>query len=55
MRRVVIRILMILFFLQTIGGSFQCLPSDYDSYEEYLSVNFRTFINALSRGGEGLD
>jgi len=36
MGRVVIKIVMVLFFVP-IGSSFHCLPSDYDSYEEYLS------------------
>ncbi len=49
MRRIVIKIVMILFFIPIVG-SFQCLPSDYDSYEEYLSDwQYRTRSTAAIR------
>jgi len=40
---------MVLFFLPIVG-SFRCLPSDYDSYEEYLSDwQYRTPSSAAIR------
>ena len=49
MRRVVIKIVMFVFFLPILG-SFNCLPSDYDSYEEYLSDwQYRTYFDGAIR------
>lgn len=49
MRKVLIKTVMVLFFLPIVG-SFRCLPSDYDSYEEYLSDwQYRTPSSAAIR------